>query len=434
VCMHKNGLFLFYTQLPPHERRLVTLSGSVSPLPWTGSKGCIYTTIDAFMPPHKSYVEACMGSAEVFLRKRPSEREIINDYNGDLVKFFRVLQRSEKLAYLIGRLYLSFNSEQLFKANKAMLADVPNILDDLTETSVIIENADWSDIEKAVAFFENQIFSFSSTGKTFAIAKKDMTKRFGRLVAACSRLRNAVIMHRDYKDCIAYAAGKDTFILLDPPYKGTENYYQKASFGSDEHAMLFEFMNGVHEKYKGECKFIITYNNDPYIVDLANKYGFDIGYDIENLTDPKISAKYHGEVTTDHYGRKVPKHAHGTTNLKRKTSSSHIITDATMKLYDRIVDKNLLVRRITIAACKLVRESEIPQEREAEQLTLFDDPEELLRKAQEEEDALAQEKKMQKAILEIKKRFGKNAILKGMNLQEGATAKDRNSQVGGHKA
>ena len=227
------------------------------------------------MPPHKTYVEPCMGSAEVFLRKKPSEREIINDYNGDLVKFFRVLQRSEKLAYLIGRLYLSFNSEQLFKANKAMLADVPNILDDITETAIIIENADWSDIEKAVAFFENQIFSFSSTGKTFAIAKKDMTKRFGRLVAACSRLRNAVIMHRDYKDCIDYAAGKDTFILLDPPYKGTENYYQKASFGSDEHAKLFEFMNGIHEKYNGECKFIITYNNDPYIKELADKYGFD---------------------------------------------------------------------------------------------------------------------------------------------------------------
>ncbi len=95
------------------------MSGSVSPLPWTGSKGCIYTTIDAFMPPHKTYVEACMGSAEVFLRKKPSEREIINDYNGDLVKFFRVLQRSEKLAYLLGRLYLSFNSEQLFKSNIA---------------------------------------------------------------------------------------------------------------------------------------------------------------------------------------------------------------------------------------------------------------------------------------------------------------------------
>ena len=197
----------------------------------------------------------------------------------------------------------------------------------------------------------------------------------------------------------------------------------------------------LHCPYDYEkAKLIVREMIDQHVLDLVDKglatdqIVLTIGYDIENLTDPKISAKYQGEVTTDHYGRKVPKHAHGTANLKRKTSSSHIITEATMELYDRIVDKNLLVRRITIAACKLVRESEIPQEREAEQLTLFDDPEELLRKAQEEEDALAQEKKMQKAILEIKKRFGKNAILKGMNLQEGATAKDRNAQVGGHKA
>ncbi len=250
------------------------MSGSVSPLAWTGNKGCIYKTIDAFMPPHRTYVEPCMGSAEVFLRKAPVPKEIINDYNGDLVKFFRVLQRSEKLAYLLGRLYLSFNSEELFRANKALLADVPNILDDLTETAVIIENADWQDIELAVAFFENQTFSFSSTGKTFAIAKKDMTKKFGRIVAACSRLRNAIIMHRDYKDCINYAAGKDTFILLDPPYKGTENYYQKANFDEDEHAQLFAYMNEIHKKFSGECKFLITYNNDPYILELAAKYGF----------------------------------------------------------------------------------------------------------------------------------------------------------------
>lgn len=250
------------------------MSGSVSPLPWIGNKGCIYKTIDAFMPPHRTYVEPCMGSAEVFFRKAPVPKEIINDYNGDLVKFFRVLQRSEKLAYLLGRLYLSFNCEELFRANKALLADVPNILDDLSETAVMIENADWQDIELAVAFFENQIFSFSSTGKTFAIAKKDMTKRFGRLVAACSRLRNAIIMHRDYKDCINYATGKDTFILLDPPYKGTENYYQKANFGEDEHAQLFAYMNEIHNKFNGECKFLITYNNDPYILELAAKYGF----------------------------------------------------------------------------------------------------------------------------------------------------------------
>ena len=250
------------------------MSGSVSPLAWTGNKGCIYKTIDAFMPPHRTYVEPCMGSAEVFFRKAPVQKEILNDYNGDLVKFFRVLQRSEKLAYLLGRLYLSFNSEELFRANKALLADVPNILDDLTETAVTIENADWQDIELAVAFFENQTFSFSSTGKTFAIAKKDMTKKFGRIVAACSRLRNAIIMHRDYKDCINYAAGKDTFILLDPPYKGTENYYQKANFDEDEHAQLFAYMNEIHKKFSGECKFLITYNNDPYILELAAKYGF----------------------------------------------------------------------------------------------------------------------------------------------------------------
>ena len=251
------------------------MSESMSPLPWTGNKGCIYHTIDAFMPPHTTYIEPCMGSAEVFLQKKPAEREILNDYNGDLVKFFRVLQRNEKLAYLIGRLYLSFNAEQLFRANKALLADVPNILDDVTETAVIVENAEWRDIELAVAFIENQTFSFSSTGKTFAIAKKDMTRRFGRLVAACSRLRDAIILHRDYKDAINYAASKNTFILLDPPYKGTEGYYQKSGFGNDEHAKLFEFMNGIHEKFNGDCKFIITYNNDPYIVELAKKYGFD---------------------------------------------------------------------------------------------------------------------------------------------------------------
>lgn len=176
------------------------MSGSVSPLTWTGNKGCIYTTIDAFMPPHRTYVEACMGSAEVFLRKKPVEKEIINDYNGDLVRFFRVLQRNENLERLIGRLFLSFNSEQIFRANKVLLAEVPNILDDLTETSVIIENTQWNDFDLAVAFYENQVFSFSSTGKNFAITKKDMTKRFGRLIAACARLRNATEMIASNKE------------------------------------------------------------------------------------------------------------------------------------------------------------------------------------------------------------------------------------------
>ena len=187
------------------------------------------------------------------------------------------------------------------------------------------------------------------------------------------------------------------------------------------------------------AKLIVKEMIDAHVLELVDKglvtdqLVLDVGYDIENLTDPERSAKYHGEIKTDFYGRKIPKHAHGTANLKEKTSSSHIITDAMMELYDRIVDKNLLIRRLNIATCKLIREEDIEIKEYAEQLTLFDDPEALLRSREEEKAALEREKRMQKAVIGIKKRFGKNAILKGMNLQEGATAKDRNSQIGGHK-
>ena len=188
------------------------------------------------------------------------------------------------------------------------------------------------------------------------------------------------------------------------------------------------------------AKLIVKEMIDAHVLELVDKglvtdqLVLDVGYDIENLTDPERSAKYHGEIKTDFYGRKIPKHAHGTANLKEKTSSSHIITDAMMQLYDRIVDKNLLIRRLNIATCKLIREEDVEIKEYAEQLTLFDDPEALLRSREKEKAALEREKRMQKAVIGIKKRFGKNAILKGMNLQEGATAKDRNSQIGGHKA
>jgi len=187
------------------------------------------------------------------------------------------------------------------------------------------------------------------------------------------------------------------------------------------------------------AKLIVKEMIDAHVLELVDKglvtdqLVLDVGYDIENLTDPERSAKYHGEIKTDFYGRKIPKHAHGTANLKEKTSSSHIITDAMMELYDRIVDKNLLIRRLNIATCKLIREEDVEIKEYAEQLTLFDDPEALLRSREEEKAALEREKRMQKAVIGIKKRFGKNAILKGMNLQEGATAKDRNAQIGGHK-
>ena len=154
-----------------------------------------------------------------------------------------------------------------------------------------------------------------------------------------------------------------------------------------------------------------------------------IGYDIENLRNKEIMSTYKGEICIDHYGRRVPKHAHGTTNLPNKTLSSTALINALVELFDRIADRNLLVRRLTIAACKLVDESELSKGFMGEQLDLFTDYD-----AKSNSEELSREKKMQDAVVNIKHKFGKNAIFKGMNLKEGATAISRNGQIGGHKA
>ena len=167
---------------------------------------------------------------------------------------------------------------------------------------------------------------------------------------------------------------------------------------------------------------------------VTNQLVLTISYDSESLSDPEIRAKYHGPVTTDYYGRKAPKHAHGTANLERMTSSSRLITEAVMALYDRIVNPDLLVRRINITTNNVIEESKASEHNMPIQLDLFTDYEELERKNNEEKAALEKERKMQEAVLNIKKRFGKNAILKGLNFEEGATAKERNQQIGGHKA
>ena len=167
---------------------------------------------------------------------------------------------------------------------------------------------------------------------------------------------------------------------------------------------------------------------------VTNQLVLTISYDSESLSDPTIRAKYHGPVTTDHYGRQTPKHAHGTANLERMTSSSRLITEAVMSLYDRIINPDLLIRRINLTTNNVVEESKASEHNTPIQLDLFTDYEELERKKNEEKTALEKERKMQEAVLSIKKRFGKNAILKGLNYEEGATAKDRNQQIGGHKA
>ena len=198
----------------------------------------------------------------------------------------------------------------------------------------------------------------------------------------------------------------------------------------------------LHCPYKADnAKLVLREMADLLVLDLVSKglatdqIVITVGYDIENLTDPKIKSKYHGEITTDHYGRQIPKHAHGTANLDGYTSSTKKILEAVSELYDRIVDKNLLVRRLNITAARVMDEASAPKKNEGyEQLDLFTDYAALQEKQEKEKAELEREKKMQRAMLDIKKKFGKNAILKGMNLEEGATAKDRNEQIGGHKA
>ena len=159
-----------------------------------------------------------------------------------------------------------------------------------------------------------------------------------------------------------------------------------------------------------------------------------VGYDVENLTDPARAA-YKGEITTDFYGRRVPKPAHGTANVGRFTSSTRLIWEAVDALFSRIVSRRLLVRRINITANHIIPESEAPVTRgESEQMNMFVDYEARDRARMEEEEALRRERKMQEAMIEIKKKYGKNAILKGINFEEGATSRDRNRQIGGHKA
>ena len=198
----------------------------------------------------------------------------------------------------------------------------------------------------------------------------------------------------------------------------------------------------LHCPYEADkAKLVLREMADLLVLDLVDKglvtdqLVITVGYDIENLTDPERSKKYHGPVVKDHYGRQIPKQAHGSINLDGHTSSTKKIMCAATELFDRIVDKNLLVRRLNITANHVVSEGDAPDKNGGyEQLDLFTDFAALEEQRKREKAELEREKKMQQAMLTIKKKFGKNAILKGMNLEEGATAKDRNEQIGGHKA
>ncbi len=189
-----------------------------------------------------------------------------------------------------------------------------------------------------------------------------------------------------------------------------------------------------------KAKLVVREMTDLLVLELVDKglvtdqMVLTVGYDIENIKNPDRREAYGGEVTTDVYGRKIPKQAHGSVNLLRQTSSTKLIINAVMELYDKIVNKDLLIRRMNLTANHVVSEDSVTALETAEQLDMFTDYEALEREKKKEEAAFKRERNQQKAILAIKHKYGKNAILKGMNLEEGATAKDRNERIGGHKA
>ena len=198
----------------------------------------------------------------------------------------------------------------------------------------------------------------------------------------------------------------------------------------------------LHCPYEPEkARLVVREMTDLLVLDLVDKglvtdqMVLTVGYDIENLTDPARRAKYHGAIEKDPYGREIPKQAHGSINLDEHTSSTRKIMCAVSELFDRIVDKNLLVRRMYVVANHVLPEADAPKKNDGVvQLDLFTDYAAEEEKQKAEDAALERERKIQAATLEIKKKYGKNAILKAMNLEEGATAKDRNAQIGGHKA
>ena len=189
-----------------------------------------------------------------------------------------------------------------------------------------------------------------------------------------------------------------------------------------------------------KARLVVREMTELLVLDLVKKglvtdqMTLTVGYDVESLTRPEIRKKYHGEITGDHYGRMVPKHAHGTVNLPMYMSSSKRIVAAVDGLFEQIVNKDLLVRRMYVVANRIIPIDKAEKNDECEQLDFFSDYTEKNEKREAEKQELEKERNLQKAILSLEEKFGKNAVLKGMNLQEGATTIERNGQIGGHKA
>lgn len=223
---------------------------------------------------------------------------------------------------------------------------------------------------------------------------------------------------------IDHAWGYESCTIKDiKEYKPTNN-----SIGSGQ------VLDSPYDYIKG--RLVVKEMIDLLVLDLVdkglvtNQIVLTVGYDIENLKH----SNFNGDVSEDFYGRKIPKYAQGRVNLACHTASLKIIMEAVIDLYDKIINKALTIRRVNISANHVISEINVVDKKIVKQLDLFTDYEAMVKQEEKNDKELLKEKKLQEATLKIKKKYGKNAILKGMNLQEGSTTKKRNKTIGGHKA
>ncbi|MCR5303363.1 MAG: DNA methylase [Lachnospiraceae bacterium] len=189
-----------------------------------------------------------------------------------------------------------------------------------------------------------------------------------------------------------------------------------------------------------KARLIVREMAEEMVLDMVSKslvtdrVGLMIGYDISNLSDPEIRKRYKGPVNRDWYGRPHPKHTGGSRKLDRYTSSGMLITDALLKIFDETTYPELLIRRVNVSAEHVIPEDKIPEEQNYVQMDLFTDYVALKEKEDREREMLKKERRIQEAVISVKQKYGKNAILRGSDLEEGATAMQRHNQIGGHKA
>ena len=280
---------------------------------------------------------------------------------------------------------------------------------------------------------------------------RGLTRRLEKL--GCHTMGDIARMSETHEDLLYREMGINAQLLIDhawgwePTEIKTIKSYKPESNSLSSGQVLPEPYNAA------DGKLIVREMTELLVLDLVRKnlvtkqVTLTLNYDRESLTVlrqgksaedtvygvAKTGKPYRGEVGIDYYGRVCPKHAHGTGNLDRWTSSTKAIMETMMELYDRIMDPDLLIRRLNVVACNLIEEKDIPAEGPV-QLDLFTDYGALEQQEAERKAAEEKEKKLQKATLVMQERFGKNAVLKGMNLQKKGTTRARNEQVGGHRA